>query len=179
MNHFDKVIKYVIENEGGYVVDHAGSTNYGITLHTLQSYAKEFKKGDKDNDGDIDIYDIQKLTVEDAKEFYKKFWWEKYRYNEIDDFKVALKIMDLSVMTGPFQCHLIIQRSLNANNYKVKEDGILGDKTLLELNSINPDIFIASFKSEAAGYIRMIVEKRKGKFGRFQEGWLNRIYKEK
>ena len=111
MANYEPAFNRLLEHEGGYTVDHAGPTNYGITLRVLDV--------DIDGDGDIDESDISALTPADAKEFYHRHWWANYRYYVIQNQEIATKVLDLSVNMGPKQAHRLVQRALRACDFNV------------------------------------------------------------
>ena len=57
MSNFDEAIKVILKHEGGYTEDHAGATNFGITLRSL----------DVDIDAD-DIRAMKKSRIENEIE---------------------------------------------------------------------------------------------------------------
>ena len=69
---FDEIIEITLEHEGGYVHDPkdlGGETNFGI--------AKRFYP-------DVDI---KKSYKEEAKEIYKKDYWDRYKLRNCRTFK--------------------------------------------------------------------------------------------
>ena len=67
---FDEIIDVVLEHEGGYVndpTDTGGETKYGISK---RAYPDE---------------DIKELTVERAKELYKKDYWDRFKVESFPD----------------------------------------------------------------------------------------------
>ena len=64
LKEFDKIIEVVLEHEGGYVNDPddaGGETRYGISK---RAYPDE---------------NIKELTVDRAKELYKRDYWDRFR----------------------------------------------------------------------------------------------------
>lgn len=167
MADYEPAFNRLLEHEGGYTVDHAGPTKYGITLRVLDV--------DIDGDGDIDASDISALTPADAKEFYHRHWWMNYRYYAITNQEIATKVLDLSVNMGPKQAHRLVQRALRSCDFNVIEDGYIGPKTLDAINDANPNELLAAIRSEAAGFYRLIAEKQPN-YRRYLIGWLNRAY---
>lgn len=172
---FESAVKVVMDHEdktgkGKITKDSGGVTKYGISLRFLKLAGLDLNM-----DGVIDAYDILSLSPEKSKEVYKEYWWDKYKYNNIDDLSVATKIFDLSVNMGPVQAHKIAQRALNNltpnNPYSV--NGILGPKTLLAINSSNPMHLLASIKKEASKYYIHLSEI-KPEFRKELNGWLTR-----
>jgi lysozyme family protein len=175
MADFDQAVAVVLANEGGlsdHPKDPGGITKYGIILDVLR---REGPNGDIDGDGDIDADDIRLLTIDDAKQIYCRQWWEAYGYGRIIYQGVATKIFDMAVNTGPRQGHLMTQRALRANGFLLKEDGILGPKTMDAINRAYPERLIPTLRSESAGFYRLIATK-KPEFKAFILGWLRRAY---
>jgi lysozyme family protein len=95
---FDEIIEVTLEHEGGYVHDPkdlGGETNFGI--------AKRFYP-------DVDI---KSLTKEDAKDIYKRDYWDK---NKIDDLPDNLKYIffDMCVNQGRGTAVRVLQRAINS-----------------------------------------------------------------
>ena len=170
MANFEYAIKLVLKHEGGYVNHHqdpGGATNYGVSLRYLQSIGE----GDFDFDGDIDADDIKKMTVDDAKKLYWKYWWLPNKYDLIAYNDVAAKIFDLAVNMGSKQAHKIVQRSVrSASGEILVEDGILGIKSLQAINICESKALLPAIRSESAGFYRSLNKPA------FINGWLNRAY---
>lgn len=158
---FEKAFAYVIENEGGYVFDKndlGGETKFGITKKNYPSL------------------NIRDLTLEDAKKIYYRDFWQKGRFEEIDDEKVATQLFDLSVNLGIRSAVIVLQRALRSVGKNVQEDGLMGSETLLATSNSDPRCLLAAIKSEAAGYYRQIAAKNPSQ-QKFLKGWLNRVYR--
>lgn len=174
-NDFSSAIKVVLAHEGGYNEDHAGATNYGITLRSLDI--------DIDLDGDIDADDIRAMTEADAISFYKRRWWDRYQYHQIKNLNIATKIFDLAVNMGAKQAAKNAQRALRScGHVNIKDDGVLGPKSFhainMHLDNYNftkENEFLAAIRSEAAGFYRGLVIKNPA-FKKYLNGWLNRAY---
>jgi len=168
MDKFDIAILTVLKHEGGYTVDHAGPTNYGVTLRSLDI--------DIDLDGDIDGDDIRAMTREDAISFYRRRWWDRYRYYEIRHILLATKIFDLAVNMGARQAGKLAQRAIRAFGVRLVEDGILGPASFNAINNIHyRDGLIIGVRCEAAGFYRSLVIQ-KPEYEKYLKGWLNRAY---
>lgn len=168
MANYEKAISLLLKHEGGFVIDHAGATNFGVTLRSLDV--------DIDFDGDIDAEDIRRMTVDDAVSFYKRRWWDQYGYDQIQNDAVASKVFDLAVTMGARQAALLVQRALRAcGMIDVTEDGKLGPESFKAINAANSEKLIVGIRSEAAGFYRGLVAVKKN-FAKYQDGWLNRAY---
>lgn len=157
---FDHIINVILSNEGGYsdnLNDKGGITKFGISS---RSYP------------DIDIAN---LTKEEAKNIYKRDFWDKYFYKNINNLEVATKFFDLAVNMGHHWACVIMQRALRASGKNVIEDGDFGPKTLDAINNVDSTDLLAALKSEAAGYYRTLATIYKTD-NVFLKGWLNRAY---
>lgn len=182
MASFDDAINIVLKNEGGYVnnpFDPGGPTKYGISRRFLNSdyIDSELKKRiDINKDNFIDAEDIKSLKEEDASYIYKKYWWDKYKYENIDSQKIANKIFDMAINMGPINSHKIAQKSINDVNKedKIKVDGIIGDKTLFSINRCEPIVLLDKIISYGKDYYNDLVKKNNN-LSVFLKGWMNRI----
>lgn len=178
MSTFELAIDRVIKHEGGFVNnpnDPGGATKYGISLRWLKSIGE--LTYDLNHDGDIDINDIRKMNIEEAKTIYRKEWWDKYNYALIKDQLIATKIFDLSVNMGAKQAHKLVQRALwSINGYQtLLDDGVLGSVSLALINETIFSLLLPVIRSECAGFYRVLAESKKS-FKEFLEGWLVRAY---
>ena len=143
-NKFLKAFDYMLKYEGGYVNDKAnpgGETKFGISR---RSYPR---------------LNINDLTLEQAREIYRRDFWVKAKCEDISDENLALKFFDLVVNMGT----------------QVVADGVIGPITLVAINKADPTDLLAALKSEAAGYYRLIAQTNPSQ-QRFIEGWLSRAY---
>ena len=181
---FKLAMEDVLKHEGGFTVDHAGETNYGISLRFLKTLDKDWDgdgwlDGDINQDGFIDPKDIKNMTEELAVELYYKQWWLRNDYDRIEDVHIACKVMDLAVNMGSKRCHILLQEStigLTGRKNQLKVDGIIGPKTISVINTVNPRELLLCFQCRAHGFYDYLARSNPNKFGRFLEGWLNRVY---
>lgn len=83
---FDSAVEFVLQREGGYVnnpKDRGGETKYGISKRSYPDL------------------DIANLTPEQAKEIYRKDFWQAIDGDNIADPKAALVAFDAAVNHGP------------------------------------------------------------------------------
>lgn len=158
---FLKAIEVILKNEGGYVNDPndlGGETNFGISKRSYPNV------------------DIKNLTREQAMEIYYRDWWAKYKYGEIEDLEVAIKVFDLSVNMGPGIAHKLLQRAVNwVSGSGLIEDGVLGPLTIGATNQTNPQKLVQELRFVAALRYYELAKARPANRG-FLLGWLNRAY---
>ena len=144
-------------------IDHGGPTNRGITLSTWRKVGY-----DKDGDSDIDIDDIRLLTPEDALSVLKKYYWDIWMADEIDDQKVADILVDWLWGSGKWGI-IIPQRIL-----QIPADGIVGPVTLKAVNQANPYQFLIQIYNSRVTFIHNIIKMDPSQ-KRFERGWQKRL----
>lgn len=170
MASFEKSIPIILLHEGGFTVDHAGATNYGISLRWL---AGQGLIGDYDDDGDVDADDIRIMTKEQATELYREFWWDRHGYARIDDQTIATKVFDLAVNMGPSQAHKLLQRSLVKLGQSLRIDGIFGPRSAAATNSVPAQALLANLRALAGDFYMSLIDKNPN-FAKYRSGWLRR-----
>jgi lysozyme family protein len=157
MGDFNKAIKFVLENEGGFSNDPndpGGATKFGISQRSYPDW------------------DIENLTEEDAIEIYRQDFWAPYQ--DFED-RLAAKVFDLAVNMGHKRAVQILQRALQCLGAKLNDDGILGPVTKQAVDVANIDLLLVALKSEAAGFYRNLATANSSQ-QRFLKGWLRRAY---
>lgn len=191
MAQFSKSIDTILEHEGG-LIDHpddpGGVTNYGISLRwALREHRAVAGDSlfDVDGDGDVDGDDIRALDPDTAKLIYRFSIWDAHNYALLFDQNVATKVFDMTVNMGPIQSHKNAQRACIAVGRPVKDDGIIGPRTLAAINGADPGEVLASMRSEMAGFYRALIMRNSAlikeghnvhDFSKFENGWLRRAY---
>ena len=156
---FDIAVQQLLRAEGGYVNDPndpGKETNFGIS-----------KRSYKD-------LDIKKLTVEDAKAIYKRDWWDKYKYYQINNQVIANNILILSVNIGSNPAHKLVQKGIASLGYNLNIDGILGVKSMQYINSIPQKTLLDAIRAQGIEYYKGIVIKNP-KLKKYYTGWVNRL----
>ncbi|MDF2866609.1 MAG: hypothetical protein K0S11_79 [Gammaproteobacteria bacterium] len=176
MAEFERAIPSILQHEGGYVndaVDPGGATNYGISLRYLKGLGNEI--GDLNKDGVIDGSDIKTMTQQEAMAIYRRDWWDQYKYGLITDQRVATKVFDMAVNMGGGQAHKLLQRACNqvCKQALLSVDGVLGIKTLTQVNRLPSDILLVALREQMANFYRGLVQQKPA-LAKFLRGWLNR-----
>lgn len=177
MNKMTRAISYVRPIEGG-LVDHpddpGGITNMGISLRHAIAVGDidgdGFDEFDFNLDGKVTADDIRNMPEEKANWYYGHLY-SKWRIEEIKEPAIAIKIYDYHFPTGPGGAGRIVQRALRALGFMVKEDGVMGSRTIRAINAANPAHLMIALICEGAGYFRSLKSKS------FERGWLKRAYK--
>lgn len=172
---FEKAVEIVLKHEGKMSndpKDRGGATNYGISLRYLM-----LKELDLNGDGAVDMRDILTLNRDTASLIYKKDWWDRYRYDLINDHKIAIKVFDLAIWMGANQAHKLLQTSLNRMGADLKIDGVLGSATLKALNDNeyagNPGELVNELRDNSIHFIINLVADNPD-LTKFKMGWLRR-----
>lgn len=176
MDHFESALADVLNHEGAYV-DHkndlGGATNYGISLRFLKQLPA--LAGDVNKDGHIDSNDIKQLTLDDTADFYRTYFWQHYRLDEIEDALLAIKLMNLFVNMRGKTAALIVQRAANDLNAKLVEDGVLGSKSIAKINSLETLELLVCIKYQAWMVYQAIVKHTPSQ-AVFINGWRRRAF---
>lgn len=134
---WEKAIDFVLRMEGGYSNDPhdpGGETKYGISKKSYPNL------------------DIKNLTDQQAREIYKKDYWEACNCDELPT-SFAIGTFDCAVNQGVGKAKRILQIALDMENI----DGIIGPKTIA-----------ASFKAaqDGSGRIRKMLATRFSDYAR-------------
>lgn len=173
---FEYAIKVILRHEGGFVDDkddRGGATNFGVSLRFLESTGIDIN-----DDGDINVEDIQSLTLDDVKKIYKEYWWDKYDYGKISDRYIATKVFDLSVNMGAHQAAKVVQAAVNElSDVSIAVDGVLGDISYTVINILvekaKREELLAEIKDEAV-YFYVSLAMEKPQFQKYLKGWIAR-----
>lgn len=157
MANFEPAFDFMLPHEGGYVKnpnDPGGETRYGISK---RSYPK---------------VDIASLTVDDAKEIYRRDFWLP-TFDRINSQAVANKAFDFSVNMGHQQAIKLLQSACNECGEMVAVDGTLGNITLNAINSADEVLLLTAYKKAALGYYQHLAAV-KPSLSCFLVGWCKR-----
>lgn len=182
MGNFDDAVSVVLANEGGLVDDAndpGGLTNMGISFRFLQSIPlsrlKNYGINYSDESHLVEI--LKNLTVDQAKAIYRGEFWDQALFRQMNNQHVCNYVFDAAVNLGISVAIKITQRAVNAikgNLNYISEDGILGNKTLDEVNHAGI-LLMPPLRSERAGEYRWIA-KNNAKAEKSLNGWLGRAY---
>ena len=141
--------------------DLGGATAYGIIIPTLKA---AYKAGIVEHD------DICKLTQDEAKKIYRKNFWDKYKWGELE-WPVCLCCLDCCINHGGFAS--ILQRATIDCGQDIIIDGKFGPKTFAALKACEPQMLTQAIYNQRKKYYQKIVA-RKPNQKIFLNGWMRR-----
>lgn len=172
MGNFNEAIKIVLDHEGSQYTnkphDKGGPTKYGITEKTLDNYRMACS---------LPTYSVGQLTESEAKEIYRKGYWDVMKLDQVNDHKLCNVMMDLGVLHGPQKIVKVLQRLLLDID---EDDGVVGPRTLDAINAST------TFKGQKVNMLPLWVMQdvtedlfmdaiREPTQAQFLPGWLARI----
>lgn len=174
----ERALKVLRTVEGGFVNDprdNGGATNHGVSIREVRRLdamgkLSDFLKDalDVNDDGKIDEKDVPGWTWETAREFYRRYYWDPLRLDEMP-FPVALVIFDSAVNESPEVAvkHFQAARGLT-------QDGVVGRATIAAATraAINGDT-LEAFLVDFAGH-RLDRYRKLDDAPTFFRGWANR-----
>ena len=153
MKNFNEIIKHVLDHEGGYVNDPkdlGGETKYGITKRFYPEL------------------NIKELTIEKAKEIYKKDYWDKNRVESLPQ-ELWHIFFDMCVNMGRRTAVKVLQRAAVNKGKDIEVDGGLGPATIEALKGVELDR-VRAYRVKF--YVDLITSKPEQE--KFFLGWFRR-----
>ena len=156
MADFNLAIGATLEREGGAKlsddpVDRGGATKYGISQRAYPNL------------------DIRNLTEDQAREIYKRDYWDRVRGDDIQSQPIAENIFDTAVNMGVRSASRLAQQALDID----PADGIIGNQSLAVINQADEKMFIASYTLAKVARYADICNRDQSQT-RFLLGWINR-----
>lgn len=146
---FNKAFDLLMVNEGGYVDDpndKGGQTKFGICK---ASYPSE---------------DIKNLTIERAKEIYRRDFWLKAKCDRLPD-ALSVAVFDFAVNSGIKRAVKNLQSVLG-----VEVDGIIGNQTIGAANSKPLLPIIQAYHDKRLNYLMSLKS-----WEIYDKGWGKRV----
>lgn len=151
---FDEIIEKVLEHEGGLVDDKddpGGLTNLGISQ---RAYPDE---------------DIRGLTIERAKELYKRDYWDRFKTGLLPN-RLRHIYVDMCINMGGGRAVKILQEACNSkNSYKIDVDGGMGKDTIKASSNVE-DFRLRAYRVMYYAELCM----KKPKMEKYWVGWFRR-----
>lgn len=168
-NNFNQYLNNLLGVEGGYVVDHRWPTNYGISQPTFDGYLLSKKMPKKS---------VKDLTYGEVKDFYQSEFYAKPKIDLVEPISkgAAGILFDYAVNSGSSKAISDLQSIVGS-----KADGVIGPKTIKAVEkyiSKNGDLSLrkALLQRQAEHYDQLVL-KNPEKYGRYIDGWKNRVAK--
>ena len=152
MSAFERAFERTLGHEGGHVNDPrdpGGETKYGISQRAYPNL------------------DIANLTIEDCKQLYQRDYWRPIRGDELPE-EVAMALFDAAVNHGVRTAVRMMQRAVG-----VRDDGIIGPRTIEAAHLIEPARFVARFLGD-----RLMFYADLQTWPTFGRGWARRVARE-
>lgn len=147
--NFDQAFERLIGHEGGYVADSrdpGGETKFGISKRAYPHL------------------DIKALTLHDAKDIYRRDFWQRVRGDELPR-EFAFQALDAAVNHGIGNAVRWMQRAAG-----VADDGVIGPVTLAAVQRAQPADLVLRFNAERLRFYAKLTT-----FDAFGRGWVNRV----
>ena len=125
MAEMNRLIPFILRWEGGYIEhkdDRGGATHRGVTLETYSQYREGRGLCKTTN------LDLQMMTIGEWSYIFEILYWNRWLANKIRSQALANLLVDWVWMSGKWGI-VLPQKILG-----VKEDGIVGRRTLRALN---------------------------------------------
>lgn len=161
MTTFDKAFERVIGHEGGFQNDPKDRGNW-----TTGVVGQGVNKGTKFGISAMSYpnEDIKNLTLQRAKELYKRDFWDKNSLESLHA-SVQYQMFDAAVNHGRGNAARMLQRAL-----KVADDGIIGNLTLQAYKKMTENDILLRFLAERLEFMTKI-----STFSTYGRGWSVRI----
>lgn len=183
MSDFSKCIVFTLKYEGidssptgsysNHPMDKGGPTKYGISCRFAES-TNDLELFDANNDNVISPDDIKNLKFEEAVSAYKRYFWDYYHLDNIEDNRKCFLVFDAAVNHGYSGATKLLQKTLVAMGYDLKIDGVYGPKTEAAFRDCEVGSFVNVFLEKRESLYRAIVANNPSQKV-FLNGWLNRI----
>ncbi len=171
MDSIDTIAGEIVRREGGFVNDPddpGGATKYGVTIHTMRRLGLDITQ-----DAQVDIRDVQHLSVKQAVDIFKKHYFYKPKIDQLP-IPLQVSVFDMQVNAGGTAIRLL-QRLLNAFGESVSADGALGPQSIAAVGRVwgkAPDHLVDAYGIERRNYYYRLADKRpkSRKYARKRDG---------
>lgn len=165
MANFLTALNPTLVNEGGYVLHKVKHDRGGLTYAGISEKAHPNWEGwvllEEGNE-----YEARKLVAD----FYRKYYWNRIKGDEIESQEVANLLFDTAVNMGVRTASKMAQLVIG-----VKDDGVIGRISIVELNKFTLEewgrrLFVAELTVAKTTRATLIV-KRRPEQRKFYFGW--------
>lgn len=158
---FDTAFERLIGHEGNFTNDRNDRGNW-----TAGVIGKGSLKGTKYGISAMTYpnLDIKNLTLQQAKQIYKRDWWDALSANKIDP-SIVFQVWDFAINAGMSTAKRKLQSAVG-----VADDGIIGPLTLKAINDADLNDLLMKFNAERLTYYTKL-----STWDRYGKGWTNRV----
>lgn len=156
MANFNRAVVKTLASEGGSRFtdapdDRGGATKFGISQRAYPNL------------------DIKNLTEQQAREIYKRDYWDRIHGDDIESPAIAENLFDTAVNMGVRTGSRLAQLALGID----PPDGIIGSESLKVINKAEEALFLAQFTiAKIARYAHLCNQDKSQ--SKFLLGWINR-----
>lgn len=163
---FNKAVRFVLDHETVFKKGHWGDYNYATWENVSGDKGGVTKYGiDQRSHPKLDI---KNLTLDQAREIYFNDYWKKSRAEEMPEgYGEVLFDIRVNGGNGP----KMLQDALNQCGGNLAVDGILGPKSVAEMNKQGIKGLKSFLKARQRRYDNLA---RQPKLKKFLQGWTNR-----
>jgi lysozyme family protein len=172
MADFQAAVSITLRNEGGFFHNPVTGeiVNHGVTLKFVQNSGY---KPDADEDF------IRNLSVSEAAQIYRTYFWDRHHLGSINDQNLANKAFDLTVNMGPGTANhpgalTLLQAAVNGCGGRCAVDGILGPASITRINALDPVALLGRYRQLATARYTAIAQGNPELTGDLS-GWLARL----
>jgi len=166
MADFKTAFLFTLQHEdstrsGKVTVDAGGRTRFGIAEKFHPDLPEEFFTGPVED------------ALAEAEKIEEREYWDAMRLAEVENQNIANKLFDMGVNMGVRQAAVYAQRAVNSQRQQLKEDGVIGSKTLAAINAIDPQTFYGLLCQFSAAHYHHIATNNPAQAVNLA-GWLKR-----
>lgn len=109
-------------------------------------------------------FDIKNLTLNQAKEIYKRDWWDKLNADNLDP-AIVFQVWDFAINAGMGTAKRKLQKSVG-----MAEDGIIGPLTIKAIQKADLNDVLMKFNAERLNHYTSL-----STWPRYGKGWTLRV----
>ena len=158
--NFDKAFDRLVGHEGGFTNDSRDAGNWtGGKVGVGKLVGTKFGL----SAATYPTLDIKNITIVEAKEIYKRDWWDKLGAEKLDS-AIVFQLWDFAVNSGIVRAIKGLQSAVGAT-----PDGVLGARTIAATNAMELNDVLLCLIAERLKYLTSL-----STFSTYGKGWVNR-----
>ncbi len=159
MQSVRSIAEDIVSREGGFVNDPddpGGATKHGVTIHTMRALGL-----DLDEDGDVDVADVRRVTPQIATDIFLEHYFNRPRIHLLPE-PLQASVFDMQVNAGSNAVR-ILQRLLRNMGLDIAVDGVIGPQTARAAHAAlaqAPDHLVDAYGIARRNYYYRIADRR-------------------